>query len=158
KNLGALGDGGAVCTGDADVAARGRAPRNPGQQRQGEHALLGDNQRPDALPAGPFGVQPPRLPAPRPARPPRAAGPRAGLGDGIRILEETAESPGIYHLFPIRVPARDDVAASLAEAGIQTGVHYSPAMPAHEALAGCARTPEPVPEAEAWAAEELSLP
>jgi dTDP-4-amino-4,6-dideoxygalactose transaminase len=158
KNLGALGDGGAVCTGDADLAARVRALRNLGQHRKGEHSLPGANERLDALQAALLRVKLPRLGAANAARREHALAYREGLGDSIRILEELPESPCIYHLFPIRVPARDEVAARLAEAGIQTGVHYSPAMPAHEALAGRVRTPEPVPEAEAWAAEELSLP
>jgi dTDP-3-amino-3,4,6-trideoxy-alpha-D-glucose transaminase len=158
KNLGALGDGGAVCTGDADLAARVRALRNLGQHRKGEHALLGVNERLDALQAALLRVKLPGLAAANAARREHARAYREGLGDGLRILAETPESPCIYHLFPIRAPARDEVAASLAEAGIQTGVHYSPAVPAHAALAGHARKPEPVPEAEAWAAEELSLP
>ena len=158
KNLGALGDGGAVCTGDADLAARVRALRNLGQYRKGEHALPGVNERLDALQAALLRVKLPGLDAANAQRREHALAYREGLGDGIRMLEETPESPCIYHLFAICVPARDEVAASLAAAGIETGVHYSPAVHAHKALAGRVLMPEPVPETDTWAAEELSLP
>jgi dTDP-3-amino-3,4,6-trideoxy-alpha-D-glucose transaminase len=158
KNLGALGDGGAVCTDDADLAARVRALSDLGQRRKGEHVLPGVNERLDALQAGLLRVKLPGLEAANALRREHALAYGEGLGDGVRMLEEAPESRCVYHLFPIRVQARDDVAARLAEAGIQTGVHYFPAVHAHEALEGRARTPEPVPSADAWAAEELSLP
>lgn len=51
KNLGALGDGGAVCTDDPELAARARALRNLGQREKGNHVLIGFNERLDGLQA-----------------------------------------------------------------------------------------------------------
>jgi dTDP-3-amino-3,4,6-trideoxy-alpha-D-glucose transaminase len=64
----------------------------------------------------------------------------------------------VHHLFPIRVPHRDVVVDCLRAAGVEVDVHYSPALSGQPALRGLARVPAEVPQAEAWAAEELSLP
>jgi dTDP-4-amino-4,6-dideoxygalactose transaminase len=83
---------------------------------------------------------------------------RMALGEQVRLLDERAETPCIYHLFPIRVPDRDGFARRLRELGVETGVHYTPALHAQPALRRVAVRPADVPHAEAWAAEELSLP
>jgi dTDP-4-amino-4,6-dideoxygalactose transaminase len=56
------------------------------------------------------------------------------------------------------VAARDAVAKELGIAGIATGVHYSPALHGQPALRGHVLAPQSLPRAEAWTAEELSLP
>jgi dTDP-4-amino-4,6-dideoxygalactose transaminase len=63
---------------------------------------------------------------------------------------------GVYHLFPVRVPDRDDLAQRLSVGGVQTGIHYSPTVPRQAPFAG--DSPGTFPRAEAWAREELSLP
>jgi dTDP-4-amino-4,6-dideoxygalactose transaminase len=83
---------------------------------------------------------------------------RAGLDRSVRPLAERAGSSCVYHLFPVRVPERDAVATALRRSGIEVGVHYSPALHGHPALRRVAQTPTELPRAEAWAAEELSLP
>jgi dTDP-4-amino-4,6-dideoxygalactose transaminase len=155
KNLGALGDGGAVCTNDGDVAARARALRNLGQLRKGEHSMLGYNERLDGLQAALLRVKLPHLDDWNSARRRHAAAYREALDGEVELLAERDETPCIYHLFPIRVGARDQVAAALAGEGIATGIHYSPAC--HEQPPYAAGAGE-FPEASAWAAEELSLP
>ncbi|MGH2927464.1 MAG: DegT/DnrJ/EryC1/StrS family aminotransferase, partial [Solirubrobacteraceae bacterium] len=81
------------------------------------------------------------------------------LGSDVTLLGERPESPCIYHLMPVRFPDRDRVAQALSAAGIETGVHYAPVMHQHAALLGCAVVHGETPvAAEAWAAEELSLP
>jgi len=76
----------------------------------------------------------------------------------VRLLTESAESACVYHLFPVRVPARRAFATRLAEMGVETGVHYSPALPEQPPFAATAPPIESFPAAAAWAAEELSLP
>jgi dTDP-4-amino-4,6-dideoxygalactose transaminase len=76
----------------------------------------------------------------------------------VTLLEEHPESPSIYHLFPIRVNKRDAFARSLDAEGVDTGIHYYPAIHAHPAWAGHDLRTGDVQNAEAWAAEELSLP
>lgn len=158
KNLGALGEGGAVTTASAHLAERVRALRDIGKGRSGEHELPGYNERLDGLQAALLRVKLPHLDAANAARRRHAAEYRAGFESRIRLVEETAESPSVHHLFPIRVDERSAVADRLAQAGVQTGVHYDRALTGQAALSGHVRVPAPVPHAEAWAAEELSLP
>jgi len=157
KNLGALGDGGAICTSDPALADRARALRHIGQRRKGEHELTGWNERLDGLQAAFLRAKLPHLDGWIATRRERAAQLRSAIAaSGLRPLEERAEAPCVYHLFPVRSPDRDGLARQLGEAGIETGIHYSPA---------CHRQPpfdtgheERCPVAVAWAAEELSLP
>jgi dTDP-4-amino-4,6-dideoxygalactose transaminase len=156
KNLGALGDGGAVCTNDARVAEEARRWRNLGQLGKGDHAVLGYNERLDGLQAAFLRVKLPHLDGWNAARQARAAEYREALEGSLRLLEERPESQSICHLFPVRTEDRDGLAARLREAGVATGVHYSPSVPAHPPFGG--GSGEEFPEAAAWAREELSLP
>jgi dTDP-4-amino-4,6-dideoxygalactose transaminase len=158
KNLGALGDGGAVCTDDAVLAARLRRLRNLGQRAKGEHVELGYNERLDGLQAALLKVKLGYLDQWNEARRDCAAGYRERLAPTVRMLEERPESPCVYHLFPTRLQQRDTVAELLRAKGIQTGVHYSHAIHEHEAWADHPLRHGSLPVAEAWAAQELSLP
>jgi dTDP-4-amino-4,6-dideoxygalactose transaminase len=158
KNLGALGDGGAVTTDDEVLAQRLRRLRNLGQRAKGEHVEIGYNDRLDGLQAALLRVKLPHLDDWNNARRAHAARYRELLGPGVRVLEERPASPCVYHLFPIRLENRDAVAAFLGARQIGSGLHYSPAAHRHLAWsAGSIRSGE-LPVAEAWAAEELSLP
>jgi dTDP-3-amino-3,4,6-trideoxy-alpha-D-glucose transaminase len=158
KNLGALGDGGAICTNDAWLAARVRRLRNLGQQRKGEHLEVGYNERLDGLQAALLRVKLPFLDGWNAARRQHAIRYREILPDAVRLLTERAESPCVYHLFPVRVAHRDAVEASLSLNGIESGVHYEPAVHQHPLWSDYEFRHGPVPNAERWAAEELSLP
>jgi dTDP-4-amino-4,6-dideoxygalactose transaminase len=158
KNLGALGDGGAVCTGDEEMAARVRMLRNLGQRRKGDHEVAGFNERLDGLQAAFLRAKLPHLDDGNARRRRHAAHYAERLSEAVALLGETPDSPCIYHLFPIRVADRDRVAAELGRRGIQTGVHYAPALHGHAALANRILTPVALDAAEAWAATELSLP
>jgi dTDP-4-amino-4,6-dideoxygalactose transaminase len=158
KNLGALGDGGAVCTDDAVLAARLRRLRNLGQRAKGEHVELGYNERLDALQAALLRVKLPHLDGWNEARREHAERYHELLAPGVRTLVETPESPCIYHLFPVRLKGRDVVAARLKSMGIETGVHYAPAVHGHPIWNGRSLRHGDLPQSEAWAAEELSLP
>jgi dTDP-4-amino-4,6-dideoxygalactose transaminase len=158
KNLGALGDGGALCTNDETVAARVRRLRHLGQRAKGEHVELGYNERLDGLQAALLRVKLPHLEAWNERRQEHARAYRERLGGIVRVVDERLESPSIHHLFPIRCAHRDAVAAVLRAHGVDSGVHYSPAVHAHAAWSGTNLRYGQLPAADAWAAEELSLP
>jgi dTDP-3-amino-3,4,6-trideoxy-alpha-D-glucose transaminase len=158
KNLGALGDAGAICTDDPEVARRARRLRDLGQRRRGEHVEAGFNERLDGLQAAFLRAKLPRLGAVNRARREHAAVYRDGL-DGLRLLEERDHTPSVNHLFPVRLPGREVARAHLAARGIETRVHYACAAHRHPAWDGVlAPPPIELPAACAWAAEELSLP
>jgi dTDP-3-amino-3,4,6-trideoxy-alpha-D-glucose transaminase len=158
KNLGALGDGGAICTDDPDVAASARTLRNLGQRAKGEHVALGVNERLDGLQAAFLAVKLGGLDQANAARRDHAARYRRSLAGRVRLLEERSQTPCVYHLFPVRVPERDVVAARMHDAGIEVAVHYPRALHQQPALRDVVSIPDALSQAEAWAAEELSLP
>src|SRR3954471_24064820 len=130
KNLGALGDGGAVCTNDERVAEQARRWRHLGQLGKGDHDVLGYNERLDGLQAAFLRAKLPHLDGWNEARRARASEYREALDSTLRLLEERPESPSIFHLFPVRIDDRDGLAARLNAAGVATGVHYAPEVPA----------------------------
>jgi dTDP-4-amino-4,6-dideoxygalactose transaminase len=158
KNLGALGDGGAICTDDAMIAERARMLRNIGQRSKGEHVILGANERLDGLQAAFLRAKLPYLAETNDARRDHAAAYRAGLPPEL-LLEERPHTPCVYHLFPIRVDDRDAAARQLAADGIATGVHYSRTAADYGVWEGQAvAEPAQLERAREWAANELSLP
>ena len=158
KNLGAIGDGGAITTEDAEIAERARRLRDLGRRGRDEHVEAGWNERLDGLQAAVLRAKLPRLDEWNRARRDRAAAYVEALGGTTRVLEVRNLQKCVYHLFPVRVRDRDDLQRRLAGAGVDTGIHYSPAMHAQPALAGRARVRCGLERAAAWAREELSLP
>ena len=158
KNLGALGDGGAILTGDPELARRARELRDLGQARKGVHVVAGYNERLDALQAAMLRVKLPHLDRWNEARRQHAAHYRHLLPDGIRALEERAENDCVYHRFPLRVRDPAALAAWLDAAGIDTGARWWPPLPEQPPFAADAPPIERFPAARAWAQEELSLP
>jgi dTDP-3-amino-3,4,6-trideoxy-alpha-D-glucose transaminase len=157
KNLGALGDAGAVCTDDGELAERVRMLRDLGRRGKQPGGLRGHNERLDGLQAAMLRVKLPHLNAWNAARRAHAVAYRDLLGDSVRMLEERVEGSCVYHLFPVRTSDRDTMRARLNEEEIGASVHYSPAVheqPAFRDLDLAGR----FPAAETWAAEELSLP
>jgi len=162
KNLGALGDGGAICTDDDALAERARALRHLGQRHKGEHVTIGANERLDGLQAAFLRAKLPHLDRWNDARRSlaRTYDRLIGPDSRVKVLTERPGSRCVYHLYPIRIKDRDAVAGRLTVAQIATGVHYSPAVhrhPAFDELPAASR-PVPLPIADAWATEELSLP
>jgi dTDP-4-amino-4,6-dideoxygalactose transaminase len=155
KNLGALGDGGAVCTDDDAIAERARRLRNLGQRAKNDHVLPGFNERLDGLQAAFLRVKLPHLDAWNDTRRERAALYRTLIDSRLSLRPEPEDASSVHHLFPVRAPERDGFAERLRDAGIGTGVHY-PHVAA--ALPPFAEPPEEYPAAARWAAEELSLP
>ncbi|HUC00759.1 MAG TPA: DegT/DnrJ/EryC1/StrS family aminotransferase [Solirubrobacterales bacterium] len=159
KNLGALGDGGAICTDDAEIAARARRLRNLGQERKGVHREVGMNERLDGVQAAMLRVKLGRLDEWNAARRELAAVYRGALDLAARPLAEDPRGECVYHLFPVRVDDRDEVRARLAEAGVGSGVHYWPALHRQPPFAGLPNRAEvSLANAEAWSEEEISLP
>ena len=157
KNLGALGDGGMITTDDPEVAAAARSLRHLGQRGKGEHVEVGYNERLDTLQAAALRVKLPHLDAWNESRRQAAAAYREVLEGRVPILPERADARDVFHLYPVRVADRDAVRERVGEAGIGTGIHYTPAVHRQPPFADLA--PEGAfPLAEAWAAEELSLP
>jgi len=157
KNLGALGDGGAICTNDAALASNARALRNLGQYRKGEHLLCGYNERLDGLQAALLRVKLPHLDGWNDHRQAIAGVYRRGLSGGtLELLPDHQDGSCVYHLFPVRTEHRDRLAMALGRHGIATAIHYSPSVPRQSAFLAEHRGNWPV--ADAWAAQELSLP
>ena len=157
KNLGALGDGGAICTDDDGLAAQARRLRDLGRDGDGAHRVRGYNERLDGLQAAFLRTKLPHLEAWTAARRAIAAEYVARLEGEVEVLEESPDSPCTYHVFPIRVSRRDDLMRELTRAGISTRIHYPLALPDQPALDD-PDPPRPVATARDWARRELSLP
>jgi dTDP-4-amino-4,6-dideoxygalactose transaminase len=158
KNLGALGDGGAVTTNDPDLARKIRMLGNYGSLRKYEHRFAGLNSRLDSVQAAVLGVKL-RVLDDWNARRHRIAGIyHSGLGDlPLSLPPVAARTEPVWHLYVIRHAQREALAAHLADAAIQTGLHYPVAcadQPAYAAL-GLAAT---CPQARFLASKVLSLP
>jgi dTDP-3-amino-3,4,6-trideoxy-alpha-D-glucose transaminase len=156
KNLGALGDAGAICTDDAELAAAARRLRDLGRDEDGVHTVAGANERLDGLQAALLRVKLGHLDGWNEARRAHAAWYRTRLEGVVELLQDRPESPCVYHVFPIRVSGRDAVAGDLASQGISTAVHYPLALPDQPVLPQLAGAD--APNARDWAKRELSLP
>ncbi len=156
KNLGALGDGGAVVTNDAGLAERLRRLRNGGQTDRYHHAEPGVNSRLDELQAAVLRARLARLPG-WTARRRQLAAAYADALAGTAVAPVPAVDPGhVFHLFVVRSARRDALRAHLAAQGVETLVHYPIPLPRQPAFAHV--TPAPCPRADAACAEVLSLP
>lgn len=159
KNLGALGDGGAVTTDDERIAQRVRKLRNYGSAVKYEHELLGVNSRLDELQAAMLRVKLRRLDADNEWRARIAARyGRALAGQPITLPGVHPACAPVWHLYVVRHPRRDALAERLRQSGIGTGIHYPKAPHQQPAYADLAWAPGSLPVAEAMARECLSLP
>lgn len=156
KNLGALGDGGAVVTQDAALADRIRRLRNGGQSTRYHHPEAGLNSRLDEMQAAILRARLPRLPQWTQRRRSLAERYRAAL-TGTSVSVPPVADPGhVFHLFVVRSRRRDALQAHLAQAGVETLVHYPIPITRQEAL--MASNPAVCPEADLACGELLSLP
>jgi dTDP-4-amino-4,6-dideoxygalactose transaminase len=162
KNLGALGEGGAITTRDAELAERVRRLRDHGQAGRHDHADIGYNARLDALQCACLSVSLGRLDAGNAARRRLAAHYRARLAEvpGVRLVAEPAGSAPVHHLMVIRVAAarRDAIREALGKAGIATAIHYPRPIHFQRAYAHLGQGPGSCPVAERAADEMISLP
>ena len=156
KNLGALGDGGAITTHDAALAAKMARIRNGGQTDRYHHGEMGVNSRLDELQAAILAARLPRLAEWTAARRAHAAMYRRLLdGAGLDVPPE-CDAGHAYHLFPVLSPRRDRLQAALRADGIETLIHYPVPVPRQPALQAC--SPAACPEADRVCAQVLSLP
>jgi dTDP-4-amino-4,6-dideoxygalactose transaminase len=158
KNLGALGDGGAVTTNDAATAAEARLLRNYGERERFEHVLHGLNSRLDALQAAILAAKLPGL---------------GGANDRRRALariydESFAGTPLVtpfvgadrvhaYHLYVVQTDDREHFRTSLTQDGIDTAVHYPTPVHRQPAYRELDR-PGGFPVAESLCERIVSLP
>ncbi|MEY4576347.1 MAG: hypothetical protein RL701_1050, partial [Pseudomonadota bacterium] len=163
KNLGALGDAGAVLTTDPALAARARELRDYGQTAKNRHDVIGMNSRLDELHAAILSrAMLPRWAAWNARR-------RVIADRYLRELQHTRVTPlpvpagseSVWHLFPVRVPPeqRSSLMAHLEAHGIQSGVHYPTPIHEQRALASIPFVVHgTLTRARALCQTELSLP
>ncbi len=157
KNLFALGDGGLVSTGDAELAERVRMLRFHGSRDKVDFELLGYNSRLDELQAAVLRIFLAELDGWVTLRR-EAAGRYAELGLGA-ACELPEDEPGhAYHLFVCRSPERDRVRAALKEAAIGSAVYYATPLHLQPALAYLGYAHGSLPVTEQLARENFSVP
>ncbi len=155
KNLGALGDAGAVVTNDPALAERVRRLRNGGQSERYRHIEPGVNSRLDELQAAVLRARLPYLARWTARRREIAALYRRLLPPTVQATRER-DRGHVYHLFAIRSASRDALRTHLAGAGVDTLVHYP--VPLHEQPALSEYATAACPEAARAGRELLSLP
>lgn len=162
KNLGAMGDAGALLTGSAEIAARCKSLRNYGQTTRYEHALMGMNSRLDELHAAILDrAVLPRLAAATATRKEIAKFYIDNLKHpDIELLGQPEKSDSVWHLFPVLVRNRQSLQAWLSENGVQSGVHYPKGIPFQDCMVDQIAVPSrrDLERSEIFAANELSLP
>jgi dTDP-4-amino-4,6-dideoxygalactose transaminase len=157
KNLGALGDGGAVTTGDDALARHVAALRNYGSEIKYQHLFQGVNSRLDELQAALLRVKLAYLDEEVALRRRVAARYREGIRHPAIAVPAVAREEGhVWHLFVVRCRRRDDLQRHLQARGIHTLVHYP--VPAHRQPAYAGLGHLSLPLTERLHAEVLSLP
>ena len=159
KNLGALGDGGAVTTNDPELADRIRVLRNYGSRVKYVNEVQGYNSRLDPIQAAVLRVKLAHLDAWNARRTELATAYLQGLaGDGLVLPHVPDWAVPAWHLFVVRHPQRDALQQRLSEAGVGTLIHYP--IPPHRqaAYAAAGLAPDAFPIATRMADEVLSLP
>src|SRR5581483_11367189 len=156
KNLGALGDGGAVVTNDPEVAAAARSLRVYGERERYRSAEHGWNSRLDELQAALLLVRLARLEEWTERRRALARCYDEALPQNLAGQPEPDGFRHVRHLYVVRSPERDELRRRLAERGVETLVHYPRAVHQHPAYQSLARPG--LEESERHAAEVLSLP
>ena len=156
KNLGALGDGGAVITNERALADRLRRLRNGGQTDRYHHESFGVNSRLDEMQAAILRARLPRLAEWTARRRALAARYRAALTNAGVDVPPEMDAGHVYHLFVVRCRERAALQAHLTARGIETLIHYPVPIPRQPVFSS---TPTvECPSADRACAEVLSLP
>ena len=158
KNLTVLGDGGCICTDDDAAADRVRMLRNHGRRSKYEHELVGFNLRFNEIQAAVGRVMLGRLDELNARRREVARRYDERLQGIVRTPPERPWAKAVYHLYVVRAPRRDELAAFLKKRGIETGIHYPKPLHLQGAFADLGLKSGAFPVSEAAAAEVLSLP
>ena len=156
KNLGCLGDGGALTTNDADLAGRIAVLRNYGSRVKYHNEVLGYNSRLDELQAAFLRVKLRRLEVINEKKRLLAAIYRDEIGSGFLLPGELPDSRHVYHIFNVRHRERDRLRDHLLAKHIRTEIHY-PVSPVHQpAMRGILAGSYPI--TDEMHATTLSLP
>jgi dTDP-4-amino-4,6-dideoxygalactose transaminase len=159
KNLGAFGEAGAVVTHDAALAARIRAMRDHGQTARHRHEHIGYNARLHGMQACVLASKVAWLDRWNDERRALAERYRRSLeGVPVGLPPEPMGARHVYHLFAARTPRREALAAHLDASGVGTGSHYPTPIHLQPAFAHLGHRRGAFPNAERYAAEQLSLP
>jgi dTDP-4-amino-4,6-dideoxygalactose transaminase len=160
KNLGAMGDAGAIVTGRSDLAERMAMLARHGGRVKHQHQIEGINSRLDGLQAAILSAKLPHLPRWTKARQAAAAVYDAGLNqiENVVVPQVASGRTHVYHLYTIQHPQRDKLAAYLSANGVQTAINYPVALPYLEAYRRFGHRPEQFPNAQRHQGRILSLP
>ena len=159
KNLGALGDAGAIVTNDAEIADRARLLRNYGSRVKYRHEIVGMNSRLDEIQAAILREKLRFLDDWNTQRKRAAERYISELDDAGVVLPFVPEwADPVWHLFVVRVPDRDAVQTAMKAAGVETMVHYPVPPHLQGAYRGLGCTAGSLPVSEAIHREVLSLP
>jgi dTDP-4-amino-4,6-dideoxygalactose transaminase len=160
KNLGAMGDAGAITTDDAELARRMGMYARHGGLTKGDHQIEGINSRLDGLQAAVLSVKLPYLPGWTRRRQEVAAEYNRLLADipGLTLPTVAAGREHVYHLYVVRHERRDELARHLAAQGIQTAINYPIALPFLPAYARFGHVAADFPDAHHNQSRILSLP
>jgi dTDP-4-amino-4,6-dideoxygalactose transaminase len=161
KNLGALGDGGAVCTNDEDLSRLARAIANYGSLKKDDHFVQGLNSRLDELQAAILSIKLEKLEEWNELRRQNAAlyfQFLNNVGDIVLPPAPSQESLPVFHLFVIRTAHRDKLKEFLQKEGIGTAVHYPVPVHLQKAYATLGYSRGSLPIAEKLSDTILSLP
>jgi dTDP-4-amino-4,6-dideoxygalactose transaminase len=156
KNLGALGDGGALTTNDPALAAHARRLRNGGQIDRYHHAEFGVNSRLDEIQAAVLAARLKWLPRWTNERRALARRYRAALADAPVTVPPEQDGGHVYHLFPVLSESRAALQGHLKARGIETLIHYPVPIPRQPAIAS--EHPAQCPVADRVSAGVFSLP
>jgi len=160
KNLGAMGDAGAVVTNDSALAERMAMLARHGGLVKHQHQIEGINSRLDGMQAAVLSAKLPHLREWTRARQDAAKVYDAGLGqiEDVVVPQVGADRMHVYHLYTIRHPRRDALAAHLQAHGVQTAINYPIALPFLEAYRRLHARAEQFPNAHRDQSRILSLP
>jgi dTDP-4-amino-4,6-dideoxygalactose transaminase len=160
KNLGAMGDAGAIVTKRADLAERMAMLARHGGLTKHRHQIEGINSRLDGLQAAILSAKLPHLTRWTEARQAAAAFYDAALNqiEDVAVPQVGSDRSHVYHLYTIQHPRRDQLAAHLNANGVQTAVNYPVALPFLEAYRRLDHRAEQFPNAHRHQGRILSLP
>jgi dTDP-4-amino-4,6-dideoxygalactose transaminase len=159
KNLGCLGEGGAVVTNDANLAQRIRKLRDHGSVRKYEHDLAGYNFRMEGLQAGFLSVKLKRLDYWNELRRRVAKRYSELLADsGLSLPTEMPYGQHVYHLYVVQAEERDALRRQLSTKGVETGLHYPLPLHLQKAYSSLGYNKKSFPVCEYLADHILSLP
>ena len=159
KNLGAIGDGGAIVTNDSSLVDRCKPLREYGWDKNRVSQIPGWNSRLDELQAAILRVKLKHLDKDNDSRRRLADGYRHALKDvGLILPSENSDCRHVYHLYVVRSPKRDALKEALFKNGVQALIHYPVPAHLHPGFKNHARVSGSLAQTEAAVKDILSLP